>query len=574
MKKRVNNNPSPAVAGEFPIGIFVEPPPAVATDAAYAEIRAMNANLIVANQSTTPATTDLALDKAAANGLMMLVSDTGLRWIQSEWISQNFDDGEGLYLRSGQSIGQTFTIPDVNELSLAILSFKKNGIWEEGTSVTLSIYDSPAKETPIVSSTLEGPLESNYPEFILNTMPVSADSPHYPVAAGTVYYMELTTDSGADLGPFRTSASDVYAGGQAYVNGDPLPFDLYFQITLKTPNGGTISAFSPTGRSSDDYIERLVAHYKSHPAMFGYNLIDEPFGELYPMMKEASDKIKELDPNRLIYTNHYAMDDSSAHYFALENGRPMDFAEYLNNWLDTNPDMVSFDYYPFKEEGIDEKPYYQTLEFIRTQSLGYGIDFWAYIQSSAYDTFSIIEPNEQQIRFQIYSTLAYGAKGYVYYTYYSTGERGKDQGHSALILRDGSKNATYDYAKQINGEVLKLGPVLLSLTSKEVYHTGHLPPSAQPLPPTFFWQPSGIEADVPMIISSFEDEAGKTFIMVVNKDLEQSQTLTFLLSGGVQSVKEVCKHTGEEVEAAYNPATSTVSADFAPGDGRLFAIGK
>ncbi|MCQ6562780.1 hypothetical protein [Paenibacillus mendelii] len=576
MGKRKNNNPTPTVSGEFPIGIFVEPSPSATSDATYAEIRAMNANFIVAQQLTTPATTDWALEKAEANQLKILVTDTGMRWIQSEWISQNDDDGEGVYLRKDHSIGQTFTTPGVDDLSLAILSFKKNGAWPEGIAATLSVYDSPSKEKHIISSTLIGPIESHYPEFRLNDMPVKPDTPHYPVAANTTYYMELTTDSQAELGPFSTSAADRYAGGQAYVNGSPASYDLYFQITLKTPHGGSISAFSPTGRPSDAYIETLVDHYKDHAAVLGYNLIDEPFGELYPMLKETSDRIKALDPGRMIYTNHYALNEEGTHYYSLEGTPPMGYEDYYKNWIATNPDMISYDYYPFKKEGFDEKVHYQTLAFFREQSLLNGLDFWAYIQSVAYDYFHILEPNEPQMRFQIYSTLAYGAKGYVYWTYCTP--TGADpelaQIHDAIILTDGSKNETYEYAKTINGEILNIGSVLLSLTSLAVYHTGVVPPFTEPLPEDFFWQLAGGESAVPLIISYFENETGRKFIMVVNRDLEQAQSLTFSLSAELQAVQEVCKSTGNEIATTFHAAEGTLSVSLAPGDGRLYALGE
>ena len=161
MGKRINRNPTPTVNGQFPIGIFVEPSPAHTTDAAYADIRAMNANFIVGVNLTTPATTDWALEKAGANGLKILVTDTGIRWIQSEWLSQNSDDGEGLYVSKDHPIGQTFITPDVDGLSVAIVSFKKRGAWSESQAVTLSIYSSPNKENLLVSALLEGPMESH-----------------------------------------------------------------------------------------------------------------------------------------------------------------------------------------------------------------------------------------------------------------------------------------------------------------------------------------------------------------------------------------------------------------------------
>jgi len=574
MGKRKNNNPTPAVAGEFPIGIFVEPAPDRTSDDTYAEIRAMNANFIVAQQLTTPAATDWALEQAQNNNVKILVTDTGIRWIQSEWLSQNDDDGEGVYLHQDGSIGQTFTTPDADDLSLAVISFKHNGEWPAGASVTLTVYDGPDKGARIAAMTLTGPVASRYPEFRLNEMPVAPDTPHYPVAANATYYLELTTDSETALGPFCTSATDRYEGGQAYVNGAPASCDLYFQITLKTSRGGTISAFSPTGRPSDAYIETLVAHYKSHPAVLGYNLIDEPFAELYPMMKETSDKIKSLDPDRLIYTNHYGLNEEGSSYYALDGTPPMGYADYYRLWLETNPDMFSFDYYPFKREGFDEKIHYQTLEYFREQSLLTGIDFWAYIQSVAYDYFGILEPNAQQMRFQVYSTLAYGAKGYVYWTYCTPSIiiDGQDWCHSGLILKDGSKNKTYAYAQTINGEVLKLGAILLTLVSKDVYVTGDLPPWTRPLPADYFWRPVGETENFPMIISSFENEEGELFVMVVNRDLEEARTFTFAISGDWSAIYEICKTTGEPIATHYNAAAGTLSVGLAPGDGKLFSL--
>lgn len=562
------------VSGEFPIGIFVNPAPSETSDASYADIRAMNANFIVAtNLLTTPATTDWALEKAAANDLKILVTDTGIRWIQSEWLSQNDDKGQGLYLRNDSFIGQTFTTPDVDDLSIMILSFKKQGVWPEGAALTLSLYNSPSKDTLIVKSELKGPFESDYPEFVLSEFPPEAHTSYYSVAANTTYYMELTTDSEVELGPFLTSETDAYAGGKAYVNGAPLPYDLYFQITLRTPHGGTISAFSPTGRPSDDYIEKLVNHYKDHPSVLGYNLIDEPFAELYPAMKETSDRIKALDPTRLIYTNHYALNDTGLHYFALENGRPMGYEDYINDWLATDPDMLSYDYYPYLASGVDEKVHYQTLEFLRKQCLLNDKDLWVYIQSVAYDTFFIVKPNESQMRFQVYSSLAYGVKGYVYFTYATEAGPGLEGiMHDGLILPDGSKNDTYEYAKKINGEVLNLGSTLLSLTSLAVYHTGDLPPSTEALPSTFFLQPSSADAESSMIISYFENEVGRKFVMVVNKDLENERSYSFSLADRPQTIHEVNKMSGEEVPAAYEPSTGTLTVSLLPGEGKLYGL--
>ena len=574
MGKRRNNNPTPTVAGEFPIGIFVEPAGSSATDEAYAEIREMNANFIVAQQSTTPAATDWVLEKASANGIKILVTDTGIRWIQSEWIAQDDCGGEGVYLQGGGSLGQTFTVPDVDDLSLAFVSFKLAGGWPEGARATLDVYEDAKEGKLVASRTLTGPFESRYPEFRFATMPVDPKETVYTVAPRRTYYMELTLNGEEQLGAFATSSSKAYEGGQTFVDGAPADYDLYFQITLKSSRGGSISAFSPTGRPSDAFISTLVNHYRNHPAVLGYNLIDEPFGELYPMMQETSDRLRALDPNRMIYVNHYGINESGDHYYSLEGTPPMGYEAYYDQWLATEPDMFSFDFYPFKEEGTDEKPYYQSLEFFRERSLATGIDFWAYIQSVDYEYFQIMEPSEPQIRFQVYSTLAYGAKGYVYWTYGTPTVviEGKEMCKRAIILKDGTRNDTYGYAAAVNGEVQKLGPALLSLTSREVYHSGGLPPWTRPLPTDFIWQPSEADRDAPLIVASFENEEGRQFAMVVSKDLERTRKISFLLSGKPNRVREICKTSGEEIETDYDLSAGTISVGLKPGDGRLFVL--
>ncbi|WP_139995219.1 cohesin domain-containing protein [Paenibacillus paridis] len=555
-----NPNPTPTVSGEFPIGIFVEPPPPDVTDASFADIRAMNANFIVAsNLNTTPATTDWALEKAAANDLKYLVTDTGIRWYRSEWVSQNNDDGDELFISTTHSIGQSFTTPAQDEMAIWKLSFKKSGVWPAGTTATVSIYNGPDKTTLIGSSTLTGPIVTNYPEFVINGATVTSN---------TSYYLELTTNSTSNLGPFLTSDTDTYAGGQAYSNGSPLTNDLYFQMTLPRAGGGNWSAFSPTNDLSDEYIETFVNHYKSNPALLGYNLVDEPFGDVFPKLKSVSDKIKAIDPDHMVYTNLYGICDDCQHYFSGTND-PVNggYENYVNGWLATDPDMISFDSYPYLSTGFDEKPYYQSLEYFRKQSLLNGTDLWAYIQAMSYDYFNMVEPSESQLRFQVYSTLAYGAKGYVYFTYHTPA--GMDNG---LILPDGTKNDTYEYAKNVNGEVLNLGSALLSLTSKEVYHTGGVPPFATALPSTYFWQPSTAEPVMPMIVSRFENEDGREFVMIVNKDLDNAYSQSFTLSTLPDSVKEVSKTTGLEVATTYDAGTGTLSASFAPGEGRLYAL--
>lgn len=576
------------VDGQFPIGVFHIPGPADTSYAAYAAIRELNANFVVAtNEITTPARTDWALEQAEANGLKMLVTDTGIRWVQCEWIAQDAEDGSALFVRKGKPIGQTFTTPAAEGLNLAFVSFKLGEPPEdESLTLRLTVYDSPAKNELVASSSWHAAAGTRYPEFVFANFPQSREANRYELASDASYYMELSTESDKPIGPLLTSREDAYSGGAAYRGSEELSCDLYFQLTLATPRGGTISAFAPDSRPSDDFVHTFVRHYKDNPALLGYNLIDEPFGEIYPSMHGTTQAIKALDPDRLVYVNHYALNDEGEHYFSLEGTPPMRYEAYVTDWLDTNPDLMSYDYYPFLTSGMDEKVHYQTLEFLREQCAAYGRDLWVYIQSVAYDTFHIAKPTEHEMRFHVYSSLAYGAKGYIYFTYETPHTNGETGFHNGLLLPDGTRNDTFQYAAAINREVLKVGPALLNLTLDQVYHTGSLPPATRELTPQ-----SGIELaegggnaeqSPSLIISLFTAENGDKFVMIVSKQLleQQDARLRFLAKPGF--IREWSNEDGKEwhqqkevgvlSEADYDKETGVLSVSLRPGEGKLYRM--
>ncbi len=243
------------------------------------------------------------------------------------------------------------------------------------------------------------------------------------------------------------------------------------------------------------------------------------------------------------------------------------YEDYVYRWANKRPDVLMFDFYPFGQGGgIKEVGYYNNLEVIRRQARAAEIDFWSYIQAVGEEG-SLREPNENELMYQVYTNLAYGAKGINYFLYQNWSGSPFVGG---LILPDGSKGALYEAAKIINAGVLKLGPTLQRLKSEAVYHTGTRPQGTKAVPTDFFWQPT--DSSQPMIISSFTDENGRKYVMVVNRDIQNSRMIAFSLPSKPGSVKEVSKITGGETSTNYNSMAGTLSGSFAPGEGKLYVL--
>jgi len=244
------------------------------------------------------------------------------------------------------------------------------------------------------------------------------------------------------------------------------------------------------------------------------------------------------------------------------------YEDYVYRWAKMRPDFLMYDYYPWLITANSiRSSYYSNMEIIRNQSLKAQIPFWTYIQSSG-DTGYLRVPNASEMRYQIYTSLAYGCKGYSYFLYWTPSGSSINNG---LILSDGTVNTpVYNAARDINAEVLNLGATLNTLTSQNIYHTGALPSGTTELPSSFFFKPS--DTSLPVVIGYFTNSSGRKFIMAVNRDIANSRTISFNLYPKPSSMTEISKTTGSEISTNYNSSTGIISGSFAPGEGKLFAL--
>ena len=85
-------------------------------------------------------------------------------------------------------------------------------------------------------------------------------------------------------------------------------------------------------------------------------------------------------------------------------------------------------------------------------------------------------PAADEMRYLVYTTLAYGAQGISYYVYCCPGHTG------GIALPDGTPTPIYHALKSLNREFVAIATELQPLRSLGVYHAGMTPPGAEPLP--------------------------------------------------------------------------------------------
>lgn len=299
-------------------------------------------------------------------------------------------------------------------------------------------------------------------------------------------------------------------------------------------------------------VEALVRRVNNHEAAFGYYLRDEPGAGAYPGLGRWVAAYARHAPNALAYINLFPNYASPA-----QMGVPT-YEQYLEDYVRlVKPRFISYDHYALMEDGSLRHGYFQNLEAVRKAALKHNLPFWNIVLSNAH--FHYAEPSEAGFRFQAYTTLAYGARGISYFTYFAPAI-----GNYRLAPVDqfGNRTPTWEMLRSVNLQIHRLGPTYVRLKSVHVFHHPNVPDGC-----------AGINTAVhvaevrggDLLVGEFEDEKGVPYALVVNKDLRRSTSfgIRFKRPGKVMMISA---YTGQEMSFAGE------NDWLAPGQGMLLKL--
>jgi len=260
-------------------------------------------------------------------------------------------------------------------------------------------------------------------------------------------------------------------------------------------------------KKARENVKSLIDQVNSHPAVFGYYLRDEPSSSMFPGLEKIASVIRELAPGKWPYINLFP------NYAIAEQMTEATYEKYLDKFIATcHPPILSYDHYALAGNGSLGGEYFHNLEQMRAAARKANIPFWNIVLSVA--TFDFAEPSAAGLRFQAYTTLAYGGRGISYFTYVAP-----SVGNYRLAPIDqfANETPTYSMLRNVNLQIQKLAPTILKLSSDDVYHFGKKPPAGCHGPDDKSLV-SGVNDDH-LMISEFTHADGSRWVMCVNKDL-------------------------------------------------------
>jgi len=339
--------------------------------------------------------------------------------------------------------------------------------------------------------------------------------------------------------------------------------NLECQVNLFGNLGGTAYLrgfdYEPAYEMNDEILSRadpIIEQFKDHPAVFGYHICDEPQTNAFENLAMVVAYLRKKDPTRLSYINLYPSYGRESHF------QGYTYEEYVSRFMDiVKPELLSYDHYNFQD--FQNRPdYFYNLEIIRKYACLYDIPFCNIIQGEGVTVDSWRTPTKEEFRFLNYSTLAYGGKWIVYFTWRNMK---KDPLFDSVI---------YPSVQELNQEVLALSPVLSELRSEAVYHTNTIPIGCTPLPSNVLVQSVSDHAD--FVVGLMKDSTDCDYIMLMNKNTYSEATKTITLIRAVETLSCFDVSSGEWQDVSFeNTSTGAeFSCTFRPGGGKLFRIGE
>ncbi len=318
-------------------------------------------------------------------------------------------------------------------------------------------------------------------------------------------------------------------------------------------------------------LERLAT--SQSPALWGYLWNDEPIAREFLHLAAHVQEIRKRRPGKLAFINLYP------NYAGPAAFGTNTYEEYVRRFVDeVGPDVLCMDHYPKFIPGKRKDgraSYVECVRVMRDESLRAGIPYWNFFNTMPFGDHS--DPTEGQLRWQIYATLAHGAKGVLWFCYY-TPTSGEFPKGGAIIGRDDRPTRHYEQAKRINAELKLLGPTLMKLTSTRVTEV-LAPDRGNQRVDTSATLAGGpilrITGDpVPScLVGEFRHADGRTAVLLQNYDFAYTSWPTVEFRAHLESVREICKRTGAEIPVGDDsPAMAGVQLSLDAGDGRLFLM--
>lgn len=361
------------------------------------------------------------------------------------------------------------------------------------------------------------------------------------------------------------------AGLRMLVSGDPLEVVTAGNFWIAGDPSGNRPQLSVADATV--CLRAVLTTYRKYPAFAGLDLVDEPAADRFTTIAALVSIVRQVAPTVLPYVNFRRLGQPWGAWGTAGMDAPT-YTRYVQQAVDTiAPSVLSYDRYPLNANGTDDPLYFQNWAIVRAAGLKANLPTWIYLQSVQYAGHRL--PSAAEVAWQANVSLAYGAKGVQYFTYW-TPDPSRGSGFvpaQALVTVDGHRTALYDAARALNtGWLQPAGSQLKPLVSESVVHANDTP---LPVGATDFTPDDRVrrvEGDA-AVLGRFRpaDAADETrFLLAANRSHTTPATVRLQLHAETVARVSVFDAASGTYAPQPNPAIVDVTLD--PGGAALYRL--
>ena len=328
------------------------------------------------------------------------------------------------------------------------------------------------------------------------------------------------------------------------------------------------------------------------PALRGFQMSDEPSVADFPALAAWAASVAARAPGALRFINLLPNYASAGALGASSYGAYL--AAYV---AAVRPDMLCFDHYPVFGPGsaaaVDDNAtmagYVRNLAAVRAVAAAAGLPFYNFFGAMPFNGRADI--SESQLRWQVWTSLAHGASGVLYFCYWSP-EGADFAWASALMtprvpLAGGAAAAYapgphYAQATRINAKLAVLGNFLLRARSTAVFAANGTGAGAAPAPaaaaPVLMFGGSGAGPAWSLLAGAFDLPAAAApythALLLTNQDPDAPTLATLTLAPGAEAAAFELDAASGAVTPALDDAPDLPGWQLAieAGDARLLVF--
>lgn len=246
-------------------------------------------------------------------------------------------------------------------------------------------------------------------------------------------------------------------GGNTFMNGLGLPYVGKAR--------GKLATMLPA-----EVYESAALAFKPHPAIWGFDMYDEPTAVDFPRLGEVCEEVRRLFPGRFPYINlfpSYAAVAKNSESVAKSQLGTLSYQEYIDRYCQDIPlDYISFDFYPYvfgRPEGV--RLFHGNLRIVADACLKTGRSLWVVLQANSTGKTPLAE---DCMRYQAYAAMSFGAV-VVNLACWTPGWFE----HNVVDPRTHEKTVTYDRVKRVAAELHAIGGEFMRYRRTATHFVGY-----------------------------------------------------------------------------------------------------